>query len=179
MAELALQIDSATKHSRQSTAIDNRALCRVWPATVLSTWRKSSKIFSRSAGLMPMPVSATAMATVFWPPAASTRIVTEPFGVNFRALLRRFSTICLTFCRSLRIGPTLGDTWLLTVSFARAMMGSISATTSAMSSGSVKRVSWSGMRPASIRVRSRISLMIPTRCRPFELIRSRLFLWPL
>ena len=64
-------------------------------------------------------------------------------------------------------------------SFERAMIGSISASDfldELLAARSVE--TWSGMRPASIRDRSRISLMMPTRCRPFDAIRSSAFRWP-
>ena len=126
---------------------------------------------------MPMPVSVIAIATIDGVSAFVTRIVTEPSRVNFSALLRRLSTTCFTFWRSLKRGPRSGDTWLVTLSFERAMIGSISASTSSTSCLRMKVEIWSGIRPASIRDRSRISLMMPTRCRPFDAIRSRAFRW--
>ena len=61
-----------------------------------------------------------------------------------------------------------------TVRFERLMIGSSSDITSSTSSGISNVVRFSGIRPASIRVMSRMSLMSASRWREFESIRVRL-----
>ena len=101
-------------------------------------------------------------------------MMTEPDGVNFNALLRRFSRICLIFCRSERTGGSRVPIWDSTLMFERRMIGSSSDITSSMRSGTPNFVMFSGMRPASMRVMSRMSLISASRCRAFESIRERL-----
>ena len=62
-------------------------------------------------------------------PDVPARIVMLPFGVNFRALLSRFTTICFTFCRSLRIAGTSDATFVSTFRPDFAMIGSSSEQT--------------------------------------------------
>jgi hypothetical protein len=61
-----------------------------------------------------------------------------------------------------------------TARFDRLMIGSSSDITSSISSETPKAVSVSGIRPASMRVMSRMSLMSASRWREFESIRDRL-----
>ena len=79
--------------------------------------------------------------------------------------------ICLTFCRSLEIGGRSRGSCSVTASFERMMIGSSSDLTSLIRSGILKVESCSGIRPASMREMSRISLMIASRWRPFDSIR--------
>jgi hypothetical protein len=101
-------------------------------------------------------------------------IVTEPRGVNFSALLSRFSTTCFTFWRSLLSGGSLPRIRVVTVRFERLMIGSSSDMTSFSRSGMRNVERLSGILPASIRVMSRMSLISASRCREFESIRVRL-----
>ena len=124
---------------------------------------------------MPTPVSLTAIDIM--PRSAHRRsppIVTEPCGVNFSALLSRFSTICFTFCRSLLSGGSsrrhLRSDGQLRALDDRLELGHHLVTRSG--TRNVDRLS--GIRPASIRVMSRMSLMSASRCRELESIRVRL-----
>ena len=118
-----------------------------------------------------MPVSATDSAIARSFGSRSARMVTRPSCVNFSALLSKFKRICFTFCRSLEIDLRSRGRSVVTVSFDRKMIGSSSERTSATSSGILKLEICSGIRPASMREMSRISLMIVSRCRPFDSIR--------
>ena len=123
---------------------------------------------------MPIPVSVT--ATRRGPPSGSATIVTVtvPAGVNFTALLTRFTTICLTFARSLDTGGRSPSIFVATVRRDRATRGSSSASTSRTSSARSIDSIVSGMRPASMREMSRMSLMRASRCCAFESTRERL-----
>ena len=57
------------------------------------------------------------------------RDVDPPWWVNLRALLRRLTTICFTFWRSLCTSGAPGSSFGVTTSFERAMTGSSSAMT--------------------------------------------------
>ena len=100
--------------------------------------------------------------------------LTQPCGVNLRALVSRLMTICLTFCRSLRTSGSASPSSWVTASFERAIRGSTSASTSPITSGMTKSTSVSGILPASMRLMSRMSLMIDSRWCELESIRSRL-----
>ena len=63
-----------------------------------SIWRKVSKIVSMSSALIPIPVSITRIMTL--PSSVSHTILTEPFSVNFIALLSKFKRICSTLRES-------------------------------------------------------------------------------
>ena len=101
-------------------------------------------------------------------------MVTDPAGVNFSALLSRFSTTCFTFCRSLLSGRRPRGIFADDASVERLMIGSSSDITSLTSSGTSKVDRFSGIRPASMRVMSRMSLISASRWREFESMRVRL-----
>src|SRR5688572_4626835 len=136
-----------------------------------STCRKSSKMRSWCSGAMPIPVSVTTIVAVRVAGSNWTVNSIVPWCVNFSALLSRFTTICLTFWRSLKTSGTSDERCGVTVSFERAITASSSAITSGTNSFRLNSLSCIGILPASIRVMSRISLMIVSRCLPFESIR--------
>ena len=123
---------------------------------------------------MPMPVSVTPICT--WRPSTciSTLTVTEPDGVNFTALLTRFTITCFTFARSLFTWGTPSAMAALTTSRVRAIRGSSSASTSWTRAATSIDSIVSGIRPASMREMSRMSLMSASRCCAFESTRPRL-----
>ena len=71
-----------------------------------STWRNSSKMWGSASGGMPMPVSATAIATSGHasPSRSSAETRIEPRWVNFAALVRKCIRICRSRPRSLSSG---------------------------------------------------------------------------
>ena len=122
---------------------------------------------------MPIPVSCTAMRTS----SSSIRAITftSPCGVNLMPLVKRLRTICFTFCRSERTSGAPCWRSVSTCSFAFWISGSTSDSSSPISAGSSNSSTWSGILPASMRLMSRMSLMMESRWRELESTRSSLF----
>ena len=79
-----------------------------------STWVKLAKIASSFSFGIPIPLSVTEKRKVLLlvSGSATTRRITSPFSVNFRALLIRFNMICLSLAGSpsLRVS-IVSSTW--------------------------------------------------------------------
>ena len=100
-------------------------------------------------------------------------MVMLPFCVNLSALLSRLTRICFTFCRSVRSVGRSDGSLQMTCRPDFAMIGSSSVVTSRTRSGRLNATTWIGMRPASMRVMSRISLISVSRWRAFASMRER------
>ncbi|HEX5723841.1 MAG TPA: hypothetical protein VFX98_00155 [Longimicrobiaceae bacterium] len=128
-----------------------------------STWRKSSQMASRCSEGMPIPVSATATSTALPSAARRTRSDTRPPWVNFTALERRFSSTCFTLVRSVsRAGRSAGTSTSSSSPLARTI-GSMAPATSRTSSARSTVSTCTGIRPASILARSRMSFTSSSR----------------
>ncbi len=122
---------------------------------------------SRASGEMPAPVSRTAKRIVQSAPArasTSQRSTTLPRSVNFTALLSRFTSTCAS--RSASPRSACGRSPRSTVS-ARPLRRAPSVTIAvarASSASTEKSTGASTSLPASILDRSRMSLMMSSRC---------------
>ena len=136
------------------------------------TWRNSSKIAAWSSGAIPTPVSLTAMVTT--PSAAvAVRPTRPPSGVNFTALDRRFSRICLTFRSSATMSPSRSSTVWVSVIPCRVARSRTRVRALSRAVGRWNRPSSSSSRPASTLDRSRMSLIRERRCRPEDRMSCR------
>jgi hypothetical protein len=130
---------------------------------VSSACVKLSKIRSRASRAMPMPVSDTSKrrrARVSSPPTRSSAITTEPASVNFTALLARLRS---TSWRWRWLPSTAWGvravTWVVRrTPFDRAWAVTMPFT-SRTSPWRSRGPAWAGMRPASMREKSRMPLM--------------------
>ena len=129
------------------------------------TWRNSSKMAAWSSGAIPIPVSLTAMVTTS-SAAVAVRPTRPPSGVNFTALERRFSRICLTFRSSATMSPTRSSTVWVSVIPCRVARSRTRVRALSRAVGRWNRPSSSSSRPASTLDRSRMSLIRERRCRP-------------
>ena len=123
---------------------------------------KASKIRSRSASAIPMPVSVTDTSTS--PSVTRAAISTEPpSGVNLTALVRRFSSTCLSFSSSAQTMPMSPAMSRRTEIPCLAARSRTIASPWSIASASDTGPSSSSIRPASTLERSRISLMSSSR----------------
>ncbi len=149
-----------------------------------STWVKRSKIASSFSAAMPTPVSSTVTRITVAPGGASsaeardTSIETWPRSVNFTALLARFSTICRIRGKSPtaisgRPGSTRvsSSTPLRRAATATIRPGSRAIAPSRKGRGSRRR------NPASMREKSRMSLITPSSARPEDRMVSANIRW--
>ena len=136
---------------------------------LLSTWLNERKSRSIRSGGMPIPVSRTAKAKVAGVPGRDgvngsttrTEISTSPVSVNFTALLRRLTRICLT--RVTSPSTTAGTSG--SICATRSMPRAVACAATRSSEPSTQSRSTNGCRsssssPDSIFEKSRTSLMI-------------------
>ena len=147
---------------RQS--VSPRPVPSSWAAPRPPCW-KDSKIFSRSSGAIPIPVSDTATTSSPASRRAWTATV-PPAGVNLTALPTRLTTTCLKRSSSDSTSPTSSATSSSSPIPWRAARSRTSERAYSSAPGTEKTVGSSRICPASIFDRSRISLSSSSRCRP-------------
>ena len=135
------------------------------------------------SGVIPIPVSATRNTSQSpappsrspppWPGSRAAVRVISPRSVNLAALASRLYRAWRTLVRSLRIAPRpSGQSTTSRLPRCRAS-GAATAATPWTRSATAKSSGNRSIRPASILVRSRMSLISPRRCRPASVIFCR------
>ena len=172
LAQLPTPPTSAPRAAPRSAA-RSRVPARCRPSCACSSCRPAGTPRRSSAGpprAIPGPVSAT--DTTNASSTARASISTCPVSVNLIALPARFSSTCVSRRSSPRPVGRSGGTIAFSASFFPAASDSTAATTACTTSPIAYSPSDSVSCPASIFDRSSTSLIRPSRCCPFVLIRS-------
>src|SRR5215468_12544526 len=127
------------------------------------TCRNSSKIFGWSSGEMPIPVSLTEISAPF-SVLLAVMLIRPPSGVNFTALDKRLSRICLILRSSPMYSPNRSSTSTSKVIPCLTARSRTNVRALSIANGRSNSASSNSMRPASTLERSRISLIRESRC---------------